>query len=227
MSFVRECVEDSMPIWEQCLNTEFLRKFEDGTLSEECFAGYILDDSIYLREYAKVFAAGMLKAKTLEEVRTYYSFLAFVNDGEGTTRVDYLHRWGLSEADVDAYPARPQNSAYTEFMVRATQEGTTGAECMMAGLPCMLSYGWIFCTMAQRSPAVLDGPFGDMVRDYIAPESEEICIQWVRFANKLCESLTPEEKEKCMAIFRQSSLCELEFWRMSEQPRRDLAQLFR
>lgn len=67
MSFVDECIQDSLPIWEQCLDSEFLKKLENGTLEEACFAGYIVDDSLYLREYAKVFAWGMTKAETMED----------------------------------------------------------------------------------------------------------------------------------------------------------------
>lgn len=59
MSFVAECIQDSLPIGEQCLNSPFLQKLENGTLEESSFLGYIIDDSLYLREYAKVFAWGM------------------------------------------------------------------------------------------------------------------------------------------------------------------------
>lgn len=223
MSFIAECVQDSLPIWQQCLDTDFLKQMENGTLEWPCFAGYIVDDSLYLRDYAKVFAAGIVKAKTLAEIKTYYSFLAFVNEGEGTTRVEYLHRMGLSDEQLEQFEPRFQNKAYTDFMIRATQEGTTGAECMMAGLPCMISYAWIFHKMVERTPQVLEGPFGAMIRDYIVPSADEICVEWVEFANRLCENLTPAEKQSCMEIFRQSSLYELGFWKMSESPRSDLS----
>ena len=222
MSFVMDCVQDSLPIWQQCLDTEFLRRMEDGTLDPACFAGYILDDSIYLREYAKVFAAGMVRARTLEEMKTYYSFLSFINEDEGATRLRYLARMGLDADSADAFPARPENAAYTEFMIRAAEQGTTGAECMMAGLPCMLSYAWIFHTMAERSPEVLDGPFGEMIRDYILESGDRLCEVWADYANKLCANLTPAEQQSCMEIFRQSSLYELGFWQMSQRPRADL-----
>ena len=52
MSFVAECIQNSLPIWEQCLNSMFLQKLENGTLEESSFLGYIVDDSLYLREYA-------------------------------------------------------------------------------------------------------------------------------------------------------------------------------
>ena len=222
MGFVNACVQDSMPIWEQCLSSEFLRGMENGTLSADCFAGYIVDDSLYLREYGRVFASAIVKAKTLEEMRTYYSFLTFINDGEGTTRVQYLLNMGLSESAIEGLPQRPENQAYTQYMLRAVEEGTIGPECMMAGLPCMLSYAWIFHTMVQRSPEVLDSPFGPMIRDYVVESSDVICREWAQFTNKICDGLTPEQKQRCMDIFRGSSMHELNFWKMSAQPRNDI-----
>ena len=62
--FVDALVQESLPIWQQCLDSDFLRGLEAGTLDEDCFKGYIVDDSLYLREYARVFAWGMTKAQT-------------------------------------------------------------------------------------------------------------------------------------------------------------------
>lgn len=222
MGFVSTCVQDSMPIWEQCLDSEFLRGMEAGTLSADCFAGYIVDDSLYLREYGRVFASAIVKAKTLDEMRTYYSFLTFINDGEGTTRVQYLLNMGLSENAIEQLPQRPENRAYTQYMLRAVEEGDIGPECMMAGLPCMLSYAWIFHTMVQRSPNVLNGPFGPMIRDYVVENSDAICQEWVQYADKICQDLTAEQMQRCLEIFRGSSLHELNFWNMSAQPRDDI-----
>lgn len=223
MGFVSECVQDAMPIWEQSLNSEFLRRMEAGTLSRECFAGYIVDDSLYLREYGRVFATAIVKAKTLEEMRIYYSFLAFINEGEGSTRVQYLENMGLSEAAIEPLPQRPENRAYTQFMLHTVERGDIGPECMLAGLPCMLSYAWIFNTMVQRTPKVLDGPFGPMIRDYVAENCEEFCRFWVDCTDKMCANLTLEQKMRCKEIFRSSSMHELHFWEMSARPREDIA----
>ena len=50
MPFVSSLVQEDLPVWQQCLDTEFLRRMEDGTLDEACFKGYIVEDSLYLRE---------------------------------------------------------------------------------------------------------------------------------------------------------------------------------
>ena len=144
MPFVSSLVQEDLPVWQQCLDTEFLRRMENGTLDEACFKGYIVEDSLYLREYAKVFAWGMTKARTMETLRNYYSLLGFVQESEDVTRLHYLEQFGLSEADLQALPLRPENRAYVDCMINAAKNGEGEAECIMACLPCMLSYGWIF-----------------------------------------------------------------------------------
>ena len=94
--FVDALVQESLPIWQQCLDSDFLRGLEAGTLDEDCFKGYIVDDSLYLREYARVFAWGMTKAQTMAAMRNYYSLLSFVNENEDVARLQYLKRYGLT-----------------------------------------------------------------------------------------------------------------------------------
>lgn len=57
-TFVQQLVQESLPVWEKCLHSEFLTHLADGTLDEACFKGYIVEDSLYLREYAKVVCLG-------------------------------------------------------------------------------------------------------------------------------------------------------------------------
>ena len=87
LPFVSALVQADLPVWEQCLQTEFLQKMENGTLSEDCFKSYLVEDSLYLREYAKIFAWGMTKATTMAAMRTYYSLLSFVQENEDLTRL--------------------------------------------------------------------------------------------------------------------------------------------
>ena len=222
MPFVSSLVQEDLPVWQQCLDTEFLRRMEDGTLGEACFKGYIVEDSLYLREYAKVFAWGMTKARTMETLRNYYSLLGFVQESEDVTRLHYLEQFGLSEADLQALPLRPENRAYVDCMINAAKNGEGEAECIMACLPCMLSYSWIFQKLLKEHPAVQDAPYGALVADYAGRDYEEACHDWAAFAEKTCEGLSPERLVRCREIFHACSVYELDFWAMAALPRNDL-----
>ena len=222
MTFCNRLMEENLPIWEQCLNSAFLQKLGEGTLPWDCFKGYIVDDSLYLREYAKVFAWGMAKAEDMEEIRTYYELLSFVNEGEGATRLCYLERLSLTDAVIQRLPQRPENLAYTRAMIATARDGAGAAECMMACLPCMVSYGWVLTRLLERFPGVGDTPYWPLVRDYAGAEYRAACERWAAFTEKICTGLEPARERRCAEIFRACSVHELRFWEMSGRPREDI-----
>lgn len=222
LPFVSALVQADLPVWEQCLQTEFLQKMENGTLSEDCFKSYLVEDSLYLREYAKIFAWGMTKATTMAAMRTYYSLLSFVQENEDLTRLRYLEQYGLREADIQSLPLRPESRAYLDCMIDAARNGEGEAECLMACLPCMLSYGWIFQKLLEEKPSVQDTLYGTLVVDYADKGYEAACRDWAVFAEKVCEGLSDERLARCREIFHACSEHELNFWAMAASPRIDL-----
>ena len=196
LPFVSALVQADLPVWEQCLQAEFLQKMENGTLSEDCFKSYLVEDSLYLREYAKIFAWGMTKATTMAAMRTYYSLLSFVQENEDLTRLRYLEQYGLREADIQSLPLRPESRAY---------------------LDCMIDQ-----KLLQRSPAVKDTYYGALVLDYASSGYDAACRTWAERAEVACTGLSPERAARCRAIFRACSEHELHFWEMCATPRTDI-----
>lgn len=223
MSFVSDCVSADLPVWRECLDTPFLRGIADGTLPVDCFKGYIVDDTLYLREYARVFGWGILHAEDSDQIRSFYSLLSFVNETEDSTRLYYLRRYGLRDETIQKLPLRPQNRAYVEEMLTAAREAEGPAECMMAALPCMLSYSWIFGQMLRTAPrAASDPEYGPFVRDYAGGGYDALCGEWRALADRWCTDLSDVRRARCRAIFHACSLHELHFWQMSGEPRTDL-----
>ena len=121
MSFLDTCIQDSLPIWRSCMETPFLRGVADGTLDEECFKGYIVDDSLYLREYSKVFAWGILHSSDMEEIRNYYTLLAFVNDYAGERYESICKAWeAFTEKVCASIP--PEREAHCLEIFRTCSE---------------------------------------------------------------------------------------------------------
>ena len=164
----------------------------------------------------------MTKAKDMQTIRTYYSLLSFVNESEDAARLHYLKHFGLTDEGIQSLPLRPENRAYVDYMIDTARNSEGAAECMMACLPCMLSYSWIFQKLLKEHPAVQDAPYGALVADYAGRDYEEACRDWAAFAEKTCEGLSPERLARCREIFHACSVYELDFWAMAALPRSDL-----
>ena len=168
-------------------------------------------------------AVGIAKALG-ESIPLSYGAIAALCVGCGVLRggLRYLEQYGLREADIQSLPLRPESRAYLDCMIDAARNGEGEAECLMACLPCMLSYGWLFQKLLKRSPAVKDTYYGALVLDYASPGYDAACRAWAERAEAACTGLSPERAARCRAIFHDCSVHELHFWEMSAKPRTDL-----
>lgn len=90
-----------------------------------------------------------------------------------------------------------------------TAEGGNGEEMMMAVLPCMMSYSYIFCRLAFSSTS-RNSRYWDFIEDYANDSYAKGCQEWSDFADWKCREISRAEKEKLSSIFEKTSLLELE-----------------
>ena len=212
MEFIKKVINDSMDIWEKYLAHPFITGLRDGTLDEDKFVGYLVEDTIYLREYALVYAAAMYKSHSMEDIRTYYSVLAFVNDSEGSDRLRWLSERGLSSELIDTFEPKKANREYFGFMLDIAEK-YDAPEILMAVLPCMFSYAYIFRVIEKDS--VKGGKYSEFIAGYTSQHYYDECVTWARFAEEKCRGFDDERKARLSEIFRQSSEFELAFWDMA------------
>ena len=214
MAFMQEILAQNMPVWEDCAATPFVRQLQTGTLHPDAFRVYMVQDSIYLREYARVFGKLIYHAATLREMQVYYAMLGFVTEAESAVRLRWLQRFGMTEADVEQLAPLPENRQYMEYLSEAA-DGADSMEMLMAVLPCMLSYSYIFRKLAA-APESAHSPYWDFIEEYASAGYAEDCAAWGAFAGEKCEKAPAEKRKRLARIFYQGSLLELDFWGMAD-----------
>lgn len=214
MTFFEEAVAAAMPLWRAAADEDFLTGMGEGTLDRQAFLDYIVQDSLYLRDYLKAYAMALFKSQTLRQMQVFYSVLGYVNDGENATRLRYLSEADLTDDDVDTMEKKPACAAYTDFLLRVAREEDV-PEIVMAVMPCMVGYRFVFEELLRRCPAVLEGPYAPLVRDYTAPEYAAACAEWTDFTNALCAPLPAERRAHLIDLFVQASAHELYFWQIA------------
>ena len=132
-----------------------------------------------------------------------YFLMNFVSDTESEVRLDYLKQFGMTDDDIEGIAPLPENQRYIDFMFEVAEHGKN-EEILMAVLPCMLSYSYIFRKLAAE-PESRQSRYWDFIRDY----ADE------KYAEQKCNEI-PEMKQKNLAdIFEKASLLELDFWMMA------------
>ncbi len=213
MSFMKEVHKSSKGIWDDCMATPFVQEIKNGTLPMEKFKEYMIQDSIYLKHYARIFGKAIYCAATLKEIQLYYSALAFVTDTEAAVRLNYLKKFDMTDDDIELIAPYKENQNYIDFMVEIA-EGSNSCEILMAILPCLMSYCYIFRIIAAE-PIARDSPYWDFISDYATDDIDELYSQWYAYADEKCGELSTSEKQKLKDIFLKGSLLELDFWKMA------------
>jgi len=177
------------------------------------FKQYIIQDSIYLKHYARVYGKAIYHSTILKDIQLYYSILSFVTDSESAVRLSYLKQFGLTDNDIEGIAPLPENQNYIDFMLDIAEEGNV-CKILMAVLPCMLSYSYIFRKIAAE-PETKKSRYWDFIADYANEHYADDCKLWSDFAEEKCASLPSHERKELTAIFEKASLMELNFWKMA------------
>lgn len=201
-------------IWQAYNEHPFVLGIQNGTLDKEKFHFYIIQDYLYLEEYAKVFAVGVAKAKSPETAKLFSKYIAVMN-GELDVHSGYLAKFGVTQEEIAAARRSLDNLSYTSYMLRvAYEEGE--AEILAAILSCAYSYEVIAKKMVQQRPACVEDPFyGTWVQGYSSSTYSEGNVVLLDTLNRLTEHYTEQQLEHLTDIFVACSRYELSFWEMS------------
>lgn len=214
MTVTQRLYEAARPIWEACHAHPFVTGIGDGTLEVEKFRYFLLQDYLYLFDYARVFAWGVVKARSPELMRFFSANVDAILGGEMKIHRAYMARLGITEEQVFAVrPALP-NLSYTNYMLSAAAAGGP-AEIVAAILACSWSYAEIGTRLAAR-PGALEHPFyGEWVQGYSSEEYQETNRALMERMDALAAGCSEEEYRRLEEIFVACSRYELGFWEMA------------
>ena len=202
MKTTQRLYEAAHPIWEQCHAHPFVRGIGDGSLDLEKFQWFLLQDYLYLFDYARVFAYGVVKARDPELMRTFSANVDAILGGEMKVHRAYMARLGITEEQVFAVQPALSNLSYTHYMLSCAAAGGP-AEIIAAILSCSWSYAEIGTRLAAI-PGAADHPFyGEWIRSYAGEDYQKTNDALVELMDRLAE------------IFVNCSRYELGFWEMA------------
>ena len=205
-------------IWEACLKHPFVTGIGDGTLAVEKFQHFMLQDYLYLFDYARVFALGVVKARDPELMRTFAKNVDAVLGGEMNIHRAYMKRLGIAEEQVFAVRPSLDNLSYTNYMLSVASAGTP-VEIVASILACSWSYAEIGQALA-KIPGALEHPFyGEWIHGYASDEYAATNDALIELMNRLAKDAPAEQMKHLTEIFVNCSRYELGFWDMSWEMR--------
>src|SRR5258708_11954978 len=90
--------------WRAYTEHPFTDGLADGSLAEAAFRRYLVQDYLFLIEFARAYALAVYKSPGLADMREAARRLSAILDVEMHLHVMLCARWGLSASDVDQTP---------------------------------------------------------------------------------------------------------------------------
>lgn len=201
--------------WRAYAEHPFTDAMADASLPEPAFRHYLVQDYLFLIEFARAYALAVYKAPTLADMREASAGISAILDVEMDLHVKLCAGWGLSPTDLETAPAAAETLAYTRYVLDTGMRGDLLA-LKVALSPCVIGYADIAARLA-RHPGALDGanPYSVWIGEYSGDAYQEIARNAEDHLQRLADRyLTPAREAELVAVFREATRLEADFWQM-------------
>jgi thiaminase/transcriptional activator TenA len=215
MSFFDRLVAASRPEWDAYTRHPFTDGMGDGTLPEPAFRHYLVQDYLFLIEFARAYALAIYKSPTLADMREAAAGVAAILDVEMELHVKLCTGWGLSaEALEKALPA-DEMLAYTRYVLDTGMRGDLLA-LKVALSPCVIGYAEIATRLAAMPRGLAhDNPYRVWTGEYAGLAYQDVAAKARTHLDRLAERYaTPARVAELVAVFREATRLEAAFWEM-------------
>lgn len=211
MPFSNRLWQSIQETFQRILEHPFIRGLTDGSLDEEAFRFYVVQDALYLRDFARGLA--LLAAKAPHDVW----LMKFAQDARDALQVEralhesFFAAWGLTPQQVYTTPLAPTNLLYTSYLLRVAYERPF-YEGIGAFLPCYWVYLEVGKTLERKgSPKPL---YQKWIDTYSSAQYEKVVRASIAVADALAEGLTAHQQEAVLQHFITTTRFEWMFWDM-------------
>lgn len=214
MKLSEKLYESVEEIWNGYYTHPFVQELGYGTLDIDKFRFYMIQDYLYLLEYVKVFALGIVKSKEEKWMREFSRMVHTTLDGEMDIHKEYMTRLGITQEEIKEARQSLANRSYTSYMLEIAYNGGP-LEILVAILSCAWSYGKIGAYLSTIEGAKEHAFYGEWVKGYAGEEYARETKDMISFVDEMGKDATAAEIEHLKDIFIRCSRYEYAFWDMS------------
>jgi thiaminase (transcriptional activator TenA) len=206
--------------WRAYVEHPFTTAMADGSLAEPAFRHYLVQDYLFLVEFARAYALAVYKAPQLSDMREAAGALSAILDVEMNLHVKLCAGWGLSPTDLERAAPAAETLAYTRYVLDTGMRGDLLA-LKVALAPCVIGYAEIALRLAAVAGAgAAANPYQVWIDEYAGAAYQEVAAKARADLERLAARyLTPVREAELVAIFKETTRLEADFWEMGWRER--------
>ncbi|HLH68014.1 MAG TPA: thiaminase II [Candidatus Dormibacteraeota bacterium] len=198
-------------VFRAILDHPFLQGLTDGSLDREAFRHYVVQDALYLTEYARALAICGARSPDDRAIQMFCEHAAGAIAVERQLHEGFFREFGLSEEEVRATEMAPTNLAYTSYLLAVTYGGSF-PEALGAVLPCYWIYWEVGKHLLDRGSP--DPLYRRWIETYGGEEYGEIVRAVLQLTDRIGGGLSEVELVRMGRRFRETARYEWMFWDM-------------
>lgn len=215
MSFFERLKTEASAEWRSYTAHRFTDGLADGSLPEAAFRHYLVQDYLFLIEFARAYALAVYKSPRLADMREAAAGVSAILDVEMNLHVKLCANWGLSPDDLERAAPAVEMMAYTRYVLDAGMRGDLLA-LKVALAPCVIGYAEIATRLASHPNALAaTNPYSVWIAEYAGGPYQEVAAKAQAHLDDLAlRYVTPAREAELIAIFREATRLEADFWQM-------------
>ncbi|EGD95146.1 phosphomethylpyrimidine kinase [Trichophyton tonsurans CBS 112818] len=160
---------DVQPLWKAFTEHGFVQKLSIGALPVENFKWYLVQDYLYLVNFARSNALAAYKSHTIDNIAMSAQIVLHIQH-EMKLHLDYCASFGLSKEDIESSKESLTCTAYSRYILDIGQSGDWLA-LQFALAPCLLGYGAIAQRLFHAEESVREGNnYWKWIENYVADD---------------------------------------------------------
>jgi thiaminase/transcriptional activator TenA len=205
---------DAAPQWADYTRHAFVAQLGEGTLPQTCFRHYLVQDYLFLIQFARAYALGVYKSPSVADMRQSLLGVKAILDVELDLHVEMCGGWGMSREEIETAPEDTPTMAYTRFVLDAGMAGDL-LDLQAALAPCVVGYAEIGARLAAEGCVHADNPYGRWIEEYAGEAYQELSrsfIDWIEVTAS--QVLTDQRYPRVLTLFEKACRLESDFWQM-------------
>ncbi|MTI45653.1 thiaminase/transcriptional activator TenA [Roseibium hamelinense] len=206
---------DASGDWASYVEHQFVHELGTGELPKSSFRHYLVQDYLFLIQFARAYALGIYKSPTPQDMRQSLEGVKAIMDVELDLHLELCASWGMSREDIENAPEAAQTIAYTRFVLEAGMAGDL-LDLQVALAPCIIGYAEIGKGLAEKHGQTLDGnPYKRWIEEYSGSTYQNLAAEFGAWIDATAGVyLTEARVPRLRKLFAKASQLEADFWQM-------------
>jgi len=214
MTLFERLKADAAPQWADYTRHEFVEQLGAGTLPLTCFKHYLVQDYLFLIQFARAYALGVYKSHSLDDMRQSLEGVKAILDVELDLHLELCSNWDMDRSEIESAPEDTPTMAYTRFVLDAGMAGDL-LDLQAALAPCVIGYAEIGARLDAEGRDGDVNPYQRWIREYASEVYQGLAGDFTSWLNETAaQAMTEHRYPRVLSLFEKACRLESDFWQM-------------